>query len=155
MRLTGFVVVAALVIACSAPTTPAALPSLPTTELQCLDCPVVTVSRIIDGDTFDSSAGRVRLFGVDAPERGEKCFGEATDRLRELAGRAVRVENGPRAADGYNRLLYYVYTGYGDSIDEALVREGLAEAWTRDGQHRDYLVDLEREAMAEGVGCLW
>ena len=87
----------------------------------------------------------VRLFGVDTPERGEKCYGEATDRLRELAGGEVRVELGPRSRDRYGRLLYYVYTQDGDSIDEILVSEGLAKAWTRDGQHRDLLLSLDRK----------
>ncbi len=86
----------------------------------------------------------MRLFGVDTPERSEKCYREATDRLRVLAGVEVRVELGPRSQDRYGRLLYYVYTQDGDSIDEKLVSEGLAKAWTRDGQHRDLLVGLER-----------
>ena len=43
------------------------------TELRCPDCPTLEVSRVIDGDTFDSPAGRVRLFGVDTPERGQRC----------------------------------------------------------------------------------
>ena len=104
------------------------------TELRCLDCPTLEVSRVIDGDTFYSPAGRVRLFGVDTPERGQRCFTEATDRLQELTGTTVRVETGPRDTDRYGRLLYYVYTADGTSIDAALVRKGLARAWTQDGQ---------------------
>ena len=38
---------------------------------------------------------RVRLFGVDTPEQGERCYSEATERLKELAGDTVRVELGP------------------------------------------------------------
>ena len=103
------------------------------TKLCCPDCETLSVGRIIDGDTFDANQGRVRLFGMDTPERGERCFGEATERLRDLAGDTVRVENGPRARDAFGRLLFYVYTNSGESIDEVLVREGLARAWTRDG----------------------
>jgi endonuclease YncB( thermonuclease family) len=66
-------------------------------SLACPDCPIVSVERVVDGDTFDTPEGRVRLFGVDTPERGDKCFTEATDRLRELAGDSVRVESGPRS----------------------------------------------------------
>lgn len=126
-----------------------------TTELRCQACPTLEVSRVIDGDTFDSPVGRVRLFGVDTPERGQRCFNEATERLSQLAGTTVRVETGPRDTDRYGRLLYYVYTADGASIDAALVREGLARAWTRDGRHRDTLVQMEREAQGSGVGCLW
>ena len=52
-------------------------------------------------------------------------------------------------------MLAYVYTQDGISIDEVLIREGLATAWTREGQHRDYLVGLERDAKIQAVGCLY
>ena len=57
----------------------------------------------------------------------------ATERLRELVGDAVRLEDGPRLTDSFGRKLAYVYTVEGASIDEALIAEGLAVAWTRDG----------------------
>ena len=41
-----------------------------------------------------------------------------------------------------------------DSIDEMLIREGLAKAWTRDGQHRDLLVGPEKEVQRQRSGCL-
>ena len=69
------------------------------TELCCQDCEKISVTRAIDGDTFDSDIGRVRLFGADTPERGQRCFGEATARLAKLAGKAVSVEPGPRSRD--------------------------------------------------------
>ena len=125
------------------------------TTLCCKDCTAIGVGRIIDGDTLDGTRGRIRLYGIDTPEWGEPCFSEATERLVELAGETVRVEPGPRSHDGYERLLFYVYTESGNSIDEILMREGLAKAWTRDGQHRDLLVDLQLEAQRAGRGCLW
>ena len=125
------------------------------TDLCCEECAELAVARIVDGDTFVSDRGRVRLYGMDTPEVGERCYREATERLRDLAGDRVRVEPGPRPRDGFGRLLYYVYTGSGASIDEKLVREGLARAWTQDGQHRDYLVGLETQARRDGTGCLW
>ncbi len=124
------------------------------TVLCCEMCRPLPVSRVIDGDTFDSLVGRVRLFGADTPERNEKCYAEARRRLSQLAGNQVRVEPGPRHGDG-NRLLFYVYTINGESIEERLVQEGLAQAWTRDGQHRDFLVGLEQSAKSSGTGCLW
>ena len=51
----------------------------------------------------------------------------------------VRVESGPRATDVYGRTLAYLYTKSGKSIDEVLVKEGLAVAWTRNGQHRGFI----------------
>ena len=125
------------------------------TNLRCPDCETIPVTRIIDGDTFVSGETRIRLYGMDTPEIGEKCADEATERLKKLAGDAVRVERGPRLTDVYGRSLAYVYTESGLSIDELLVKEGLAVAWTRDGRHMDYLMDLERETKSEGIGCLW
>ena len=115
------------------------------------------MERIIDGDTFVSDESDdviVRLYGADTPERGEPCFGEATDRLRELAGDSVRVESGPRDEDRYQRSLYYVYDMDGQSIDEILIREGLAQAWTQDGQHRDVLVAAEEAAKDNPAECV-
>lgn len=125
------------------------------TTLQCKECPTLRVSRVIDGDTFDIPGGRVRLFGIDTPERGERCYSAASKGLKQLAGRVVRSEAGPRAEDRGGRQLYYIYTEAGNSIDEILVREGLARAWTSDGQHRELLIELEREARRRSTGCLW
>jgi endonuclease YncB( thermonuclease family) len=134
---------------------PSPLTNTCTTVICCSDCPSIPVNRVVDGATFDTTEGRIRLFGVDTPERGDKCFATAKDRLRELAGNSVRVENGPRQEDQYGRLLYYVYTEDGQSIDEMLIREGLALAWDGDGQHRDRLVATEEMARRGEIGCLW
>jgi endonuclease YncB( thermonuclease family) len=142
-----------MLAACQVETNPTEFAGCQTT-LCCEECELLAVARVIDGDTFDSPAGRVRLFGVDTPERGERCYNEASRRLRSLAGASVRVQSGPRDRDPNGRLLYYVYTANGESIDEKLVREGLAVAWTRDGQHRDLLLSLEAEVRASGNGCL-
>lgn len=143
----SIVVISVLIAACSA--------SVDATILTCDDCTRVRVNRVIDGDTFDSPSGRIRLFGVDTPERSESCASEAASRLRDLAGGSVRLEDGPRLADRFGRRLAYVYTGGGLNIDEILVREGLAEAWTGDGQHRDFLVELERTTREAESECLW
>jgi len=51
--------------------------------------------------------------------------------------------------------LAYVFDSSGNSIDVQLVAGGFAKAWTRDGQHRDVLVDLESSANSNGAGCIW
>ncbi|MCI0788736.1 MAG: thermonuclease family protein [Chloroflexi bacterium] len=116
------------------------------TSLRCADCAEIQVARMIDGDTLDTSRGRIRLFGVHTLERGERHGSEATDQPNELAVDAVRLEDGPRLSDRFGRILTYVYTADGISIDETQIREGLATAKTQDGQHRDFLVELERDA---------
>ena len=123
--------------------------------LVCNDCQLVDVTRVVDGDTLDTSIGRVRFFGTDTPEKGDQCFQEATNFTRIAAGTKVRIENGPRQTDSYGRRLAYVYESSGDSIDAQLISGGFAVAWTRDGQHRDYLTSLEENARQNRTGCLW
>ncbi len=72
-----------------------------------------------------------------------------------MSGDVVGIETGPRTEDRYGRLLFYFYTEGGESIDTKLIQEGLGTEWTRDGQHRDLLVNEENEAKREGAGCLW
>ena len=143
----------ALLIGCTAAAEPMQVTSNSSTTIQCSDCPAIPVERIIDGDTFDTPTARVRLYGVGTPESGEPCYDEATERLGELAGDSVRVEAGPRREDRYGRYLFYTYSLDGESIDEMLIREGLAQAWTGDGQHRDVLIGAEEEAEANPAEC--
>jgi micrococcal nuclease len=118
-----------------------------------------SVVRIIDGDTFvalvDGREETVRFFGTDTPERGDECFADATERLRVLAGAEVRLLPDLRDRDRNGRLLRYVFTPAGLSIDATLIGEGLARAWTRDGALRVPLIELEAQASAARSGCLW
>jgi endonuclease YncB( thermonuclease family) len=125
------------------------------TTLVCDDCEPLTVLEVIDGDTLRTSLGTVRMYGADTPEAGEACYLEAVEATRQLAGNTLRAQPGPRERDPFDRRLFYLYTESGRSIDEALVRNGLAVAWAQDGQHRDLLLELEREAAAADRGCLW
>ncbi len=127
----------------------------PKTSIYCFDCQLVEVTGVVDGDTIDTSIGRVRFFGINTPERGEGCFEEATEFTRQLVGNQVRLEDGPRLEDTYGRRLAYIFDSSGNSIDVQLIAAGFAKAWTRDGQHKDVLVGLEQSAKTNNAGCLW
>jgi endonuclease YncB( thermonuclease family) len=118
-----------------------------------------TVKKVIDGDTIDvliaGKHQRVRYYGIDAPEEGEECYQEATERNRELVGTTVRLEADARDKDEHGRLLRYVFTNEGLSVDAALVSEGLAKAWREDGRYLSRLTILETDASQHGTGCLW
>jgi micrococcal nuclease len=118
-----------------------------------------TVVEVIDGDTITVLIGterqQVRYYGIDAPEQGEKCYDEATERNRELVGTIVRLEADARDKDEYGRLLRYVFTNDGISVDAVLVSEGLAKAWREDGSYLTRLTILETHAQQQGIGCLW
>jgi micrococcal nuclease len=129
-------------------------PGVSLTDLQS-----VTVSEVIDGDTADvlinGKPVRIRYFGVDTPEAGDRCFREATDRNRTLVGKRVLLLPDSRELDGFGRTLRYVFLEDGTSVDATLVAEGLGKAWRQDGRYRDQIVSIEAEAQAAGRGCLW
>ncbi len=121
--------------------------------------PRAIVLEVIDGDTIEARVEdrteTVRYYGVDTPERDEPCYEEAKKRNEELVGHHVLLMTDARDRDSGGRLLRYVFTLDGRSIDGSLIAEGLASAWTQDGQYRDALMALEEEARREGRGCLW
>lgn len=60
--------------------------------------------RVVDGDTFYWEARKIRLWGIDTPERGQRCWLEAKAALFKLlrrGGRGLRCEK--RATDRYGR----------------------------------------------------
>ena len=144
------------------PCTPPLAPHGASPNVFCADSSAMepaAVLRIVDGDTLDVLVGgseeRVRIFGIDTPERGDRCFGEASDALAVLAGAEVRMVRDARNRDSSGRLLRYLYRPDGLSIDATIIAAGLATAWTRDGVLRDQLVRVEAEARLAGTGCLW
>jgi len=151
-------------VSSSSPTqTPAPTPTLalalPEIEPDASQLERARVVDVIDGDTIDvvldGATERVRYYGIDTPERGGRCFGESTDRNEALAGESVLLLPDARDRDSFGRLLRYVFSEDGDSIDARLIAEGLALAWTEDGAYRDALVALEADARAADAGCLW
>jgi micrococcal nuclease len=121
--------------------------------------PRAEVVRVVDGDTlkilWQGRTESLRYYGVNTPEKDEACFQEATERNRQLAGASVRLAFDERPKDRYGRLLAYVFSEEGKSIDAQLVSEGWGRAWKRDGRLRDQLIPLEQKARRARVGCLW
>jgi micrococcal nuclease len=117
------------------------------------------VIDVIDGDTIDvridEAEERVRYYGVDAPESDEDCYEEANARNRHLVGSRVLLLPDARERDPHGRLLRYVFSPEGQSIEAQLIAEGLARAWRDDGAYRERFLELERQAREGRLGCLW
>jgi micrococcal nuclease len=100
----------------------------------------VQVTEVIDGDTVKVSGGtRVRLIGIDTPERGQCGYREAGDALEALiAGRPVLLVPGARDDhDRYGRLLRYLDVD-GLDLNLEMIRSGhaIARYDSRDGYGR-------------------
>ena len=89
----------------------------------------VAIYQVVDGDTFVISGGEyVRILGVDAPEKGEEGYHEATDFLRQFEGKAVTLESEGADRDGYGRLLRHAYVD-SQSLAVTLLQESLADIY--------------------------
>lgn len=76
------------------------------------DYPTAQVKRIVDGDTLVLTNGeKVRLIGIDTPERGEEYYSEAGDYLGNLTlNKTLYLERDVSKYGKYGRYLYYLYT---------------------------------------------
>ena len=114
------------------------------------------VVKVIDGDTFDMKSGndkiRVRLFGIDSPERGQAFNVKAKEFTAALiADREVRVII--RNKDRYGRFVGDVYRDDGLHVNSEIVRAGYAWHFTRYSNDPE-LARFEQEAQ-EGRRGLW
>jgi endonuclease YncB( thermonuclease family) len=114
------------------------------------------VVKVVDGDTFDLLAGeekmRVRLFGIDAPERGQAFNVRAKEFTAGLiADKEVRVVI--RNKDRYGRFVCDVYLADGRYLNAEIVRAGYAWHFTRYSNDKQ-LAELQVEARENKRG-LW
>lgn len=113
--------------------------------------------RVIDGDTLILGSERIRLFGIDAPEKSQRCdpsgrnwaCGDwAAARLRALVVGGVRCVALDR--DRYGRTVARCHSG-GRDVAAEMVRLGAATAYRR---YSDDYIGQEAEAKAAARG-LW
>lgn len=95
--------------------------------------PVDNGRVVVDGDTLklklpDGTTERVRLLGVNTPEKGEMGYEAATAFLQELLAQGGQIRLVPDLVDRdpYGRLLRYVWVG-DRMVNLELVEKGLAQ----------------------------
>lgn len=103
---------------------------------------IVTTAALIsvtDGDTIKTTAGNVRVIGIDTPERGECGYKAAAKTIKALVrkGDSVRLilPNAQNDTDHYGRLLRYVETTSGVDIglEQLTTGNAVARYDSRDG----------------------
>ena len=116
----------------------------------------LTVYRIIDGDSFEGRANgetyRIRLFGIDAPEKGQDFYQKSKDRLGQLC-KAGPITIKIRNKDYFGRWVADASTPTGIYINQYMVKEGLAWHFTKYSKDPT-LKKLERDARDAQIG-IW
>lgn len=128
------------------------------------DMTLYLVSKVIDGDTIKIKDGeKVRLIGIDAPEKGECHYGESADFLKELLlGRYAWLEKDISETDDYGRWLRYVILPADKNkednilVNDYLVKEGLVKSVSSspDLRYRDLMATSQQKAIRENKG-IW
>lgn len=116
------------------------------------------IVRVLDGDTVevletDNRLTRVRLAGIDAPEKSQPFGQRSRQELSSLVAQRTVTVTG-EDTDRYGRLLGTVWLGETD-VNAGQIRKGLAWAYRYHGKpaRADYAL-LEAEARQHAIG-LW
>jgi micrococcal nuclease len=113
---------------------------------------------ITDGDTIkvvvDREQIKIRLYGIDTPEK-KQAFGQAATRfIKSLLSPFVTVEE--KDIDRYGRTVGVVYSSTGTNVNEEMVKAGYAwiyRKYCRSSFCSDWL-EMESNARNNKIG-LW
>lgn len=113
----------------------------------------VTVEKVVDGDTIELKDGtRIRLAGINTPEKNEPCYWQARLALETLVGgREIKVRM--LGTDKYGRALGEVFVG-SENINRKMLELGLANRYYGDKIDWTEYSRAEKEGRAAG-GCIW
>lgn len=119
-------------VASASTTTPATASATPTATPTASATASVTFASVVDGDTIQTSAGTVRIIGIDTPERGQCGHDEASMAIGRLlaSGDPVTLElpAGQNDRDQHGRLIRYVLTSKGVDLGLMQLEAGHAIA---------------------------
>lgn len=127
-----------------------------------------TIHHFVDGDTIavdmDGKTETVRMIGIDTPETHKpntpvQCYGPAAAAYTKnlIGNQKVRLEADEKSTnrDRYNRLLRYVFLPDGRLVQEQLIQNGYAFAYTDfPFTKKDTFINLQEQAKTAAKG-LW
>jgi len=87
----------------------------------------INITRVIDGDTIDSDFSRIRLKGINCPEKNEFFYNESVEYMKNLA-ESKQAELEFSEQDKYQRILGYLFIGE-KFINKELVEKGFAHIY--------------------------
>jgi micrococcal nuclease len=115
------------------------------------------VTDVIDGDTLDLDDGqRIRLIGVNTPERDQPYYEEARGFLQgRVEGKQVEIEYDVERTDQYDRTLAYLWLG-GVLVNQEILTQGYANSliFPPNQRYEEFFLLAEQSAQDAGIG-LW
>lgn len=116
-----------------------------------------SVVSVLDGDTIEvlhnNKADRIRLSGIDCPEKGQAFGQRAKQAASELVyGKEVTLQT--HGHDKYQRTLADVILPDGTNLNQELVKQGWCWWYRKYAPGNTVLEGLEREAREARKG-LW
>lgn len=115
------------------------------------------VVAVLDGDTIEvlhnNRAERIRLNGIDCPERGQAYGKRAKQAASALVyGKEVTLQT--HGKDKYGRTLADVFLSDSTNVNHTLVKDGWCWSYRKHAPDDVMLEELETRARASGIG-LW
>lgn len=113
--------------------------------------------KVLDGDTYDlllanNTTIRIRMQGIDAPEKGMPFGNKAKKYLSELCwGQTIRVQE--TGKEGFGRIIALSYLPDGRELGEEMLRAGLAWHFKKYSSDKK-LAELEDATKTAKIG-LW
>jgi endonuclease YncB( thermonuclease family) len=115
------------------------------------------VISVIDGDTYDILISgnvtiRIRMEGIDAPEKGMPFYKVSKQYLADLCfSKTVTIHI--TGIDIHNRILAYTYTPDGTELSHAMIKAGLA--WHYEKYNTDPVLSALEVAARKRKTGLW
>lgn len=116
---------------------------------------VVTVTEVIDGDTFDAGGQRFRVLVMDSCEKGWQGWRDARDDARELLqGQTVRITQEPGVTlDRYGRVLAHVELPGGADYARLMLGRPHTGVYEGEGDASPERTEEGRRADTDGRDC--
>lgn len=115
------------------------------------------VVKVVDGDTIhvmhDGKAQKVRLYGIDAPERGQPFGNEARLQAAKFVAEK-RVQVMVKNYDKYRRIIGVVLFDGGKNLSIEMMRAGYAWWYRMYAPKNQSLSKFQEEAQLRKVG-IW
>ena len=112
---------------------------------------MIIVSRVIDGDTLETSDGRiVRLLNINTPEKGKPGALESANFLHSYENQTLELE--VLGVDKYQRTLGRIYAP--EYVNYELVRNGLSSKFLVNEKELKKFAEAEQTAIEDGKG-MW